>query len=135
MLPSQLLARAVAAGVIDAGDFRSRRRASSRPASTCASGEVAYRIRCSFLPDADTVERRVKDLVIDELDLRGDGAVLETNRPYLIPLQEQPRPARPTSGARPTPRARPAASTSSPGSSPTAATASTRSPPATTGTL
>jgi dCTP deaminase len=30
----------------------------------------------------------VKDFIVDELDLRRDGAVLETNRPYLIPLIE-----------------------------------------------
>jgi dCTP deaminase len=49
---------------------------------------VAYRIRCSFLPGKHAVEQRVKDYVIDELDLRREGAVLETNRPYLIPLKE-----------------------------------------------
>ena len=32
---------------------------------------------------------KLKDFVIDEIDLRDDGAVLETNRPYLIPLQEE----------------------------------------------
>jgi len=50
--------------------------------------ETAYRIRCSFLPDRQTVEHKVKDFVIDELDLHGDGAVLEPKRPYLIPLKE-----------------------------------------------
>ena len=29
------------------------------------------------------------DPVIDELNLHGDGVVLETNRPYLIPLKER----------------------------------------------
>ena len=52
-------------------------------------GEVAYRIQCSFLPDKQTVEQRVKELIIDELDLRKDGVVLETKRPYLIPLKER----------------------------------------------
>ena len=52
-------------------------------------GEVAYRIRCSFLPDRETVEAKVKDYIVDELDLRDGGAVLETNRPYLIPLIEE----------------------------------------------
>jgi dCTP deaminase len=51
-------------------------------------GPVAYRIRCSFLPGPETVERRVKAYVVDELDLTAEGAVLETQRPYLIPLQE-----------------------------------------------
>src|SRR5205823_6355436 len=52
-------------------------------------GEVAYRIRCSFLPDKRPVEVKLKEFVVDELDLRRDGAVLETNRPYLIPLIEE----------------------------------------------
>ena len=32
-------------------------------------GEMAYRIRCSFLPDRETVEAKVKDYIVDELDL------------------------------------------------------------------
>jgi len=50
---------------------------------------VAYRIRSSFLPDRQTVEKKVKDYIIDELDLHKEGVVLETNRPYLIPLKER----------------------------------------------
>ena len=46
-------------------------------------------MRCSFLPDSEPVEHKLKQYVIDELDLRDDGAVLETNRPYLIPLIEE----------------------------------------------
>ncbi len=46
-------------------------------------------MRCSFLPGTDTVERKLKDHIIDELDLSGDGAVLETNRPYLVALKER----------------------------------------------
>ncbi len=34
---------------------------------------------------------KLKEFVVDELDLRRDGAVLETNRPYLIPLIEELR--------------------------------------------
>ncbi|HET9730904.1 MAG TPA: 2'-deoxycytidine 5'-triphosphate deaminase, partial [Acidimicrobiia bacterium] len=88
VLPCQYLERAIAAGVIHAGRFTIPAE-NVQPASLdLRLGEVAYRIRCSFLPDHDTVERRVKDYVIDELDLRGDGVVLETKRPYLIPLKE-----------------------------------------------
>jgi dCTP deaminase len=88
VLPSQLLHQAVAAGYVHGGDFTIPE-PSVQPASIdLRLGEVAYRIRCSFLPGTDTVERKVKDYVIDELDLRRDGAVLETNRPYLIPLIE-----------------------------------------------
>ncbi len=88
MLPSQWLRRAVDAGVIDGGDFKIPD-SSVQPASVdLRLGEVAYRIRCSFLPDDACVEDKIKDYVIDELDLRREGAVLETNRPYLIPLIE-----------------------------------------------
>ncbi|MDQ6724931.1 MAG: 2'-deoxycytidine 5'-triphosphate deaminase [Actinomycetota bacterium] len=89
VLPSQYLARAVDAGVISAGGFTIPRE-NIQPASLdLRLGEVAYRIRCSFLPGRHSVERRVKDYVIDELDLHREGAVLETNRPYLIPLKER----------------------------------------------
>ncbi|MGH9138556.1 MAG: 2'-deoxycytidine 5'-triphosphate deaminase [Acidimicrobiales bacterium] len=89
VLPSQLLLRAIDAGHVDAGDFKVPD-ASVQPASIdLRLGEVAYRIRCSFLPGDDSVESKVKNYIVDELDLRRDGAVLETNRPYLIPLLEQ----------------------------------------------
>jgi dCTP deaminase len=89
VLPSQYLARAVDAGVISAGPFTVPRE-NIQPASLdLRLGEVAYRIRCSFLPGRHSVEQRVKDYVIDELDLHREGAVLETNRPYLIPLKER----------------------------------------------
>jgi dCTP deaminase len=89
VMPSQLLKEAVDAGWIDAGDYKIPE-SSIQPASVdLRLGEVAYRIRCSFLPGREPVERKVKDYVLDELDLRRDGAVLETNRPYLIPLIEE----------------------------------------------
>jgi dCTP deaminase len=89
VLPIQHLEAAVAAGVIDAGDFTIPK-PNLQPASLdLRLGEVAYRIRCSFLPGNDTVDRRVKDFVVDVIDLHRDGAVLETNRPYLIPLKER----------------------------------------------
>ena len=34
------------------------------------------------------MERKLGDYVIDELDLHKEGAILETNRPYLILLKE-----------------------------------------------
>jgi dCTP deaminase len=89
VLPTQYLQRAVDAGIVDAGEYKIAP-SSIQPASIdLRLGETAYRIRCSFLPDASPVEVKRKDLVIDELDLRRDGAVLETNRPYLIPLIEE----------------------------------------------
>jgi len=89
VLPSQLLAEAIEAGYIEAGELRIPKE-SIQPASLdLRLGESAFRIRCSFLPGADTVKRKVQDYVFDELDLRRDGALLETNRPYLIPLAER----------------------------------------------
>src|SRR6516225_3108551 len=89
VLPNQFLAEAVEAGCIDAGRFKIPHE-NIQPASLdLRLGEVAYRIRCSFLPGDDDVETRLKELTIDRLDLRGDGVVLETNRPYLIPLKEE----------------------------------------------
>ena len=73
VLPSQHLAAALADGWIG-GEVDE---ASIQPASVdLRLGEVAYRIRCSFLPGTETVERRVKAYVVDELDLtrRGRGA-------------------------------------------------------------
>jgi dCTP deaminase len=89
VLPNQLLAQAIAAGVIDAGPFTIPR-TNIQPASLdLRLGEVAYRIQCSFLPMQHSVELRMKDFIVDELDLHRGGAVLETGRPYLIPLKER----------------------------------------------
>jgi dCTP deaminase len=89
VLPNQLLAEAVDAGHQSAGDYRVPDE-SIQPASVdLRLGDHALRIRCSFLPGEETVAQKVKDLVVDELDLRREGAVLETNRPYLIPLLER----------------------------------------------
>jgi dCTP deaminase len=91
VLPNHILSGAIDAGVIDAGRFKIPAE-NVQPASLdLRLGEVAYRIRCSFLPGHDMVEERLGDLMIDRLDLRGDGVVLETNRPYLIPLKEELR--------------------------------------------
>jgi dCTP deaminase len=88
VLPSQILSEAVAAGWLEAGELRIPP-ANIQPASLdLRVGERAYRIRCSFLPGDKEVAQKVKDFVVDELDLRREGAVLETGRPYLVPLAE-----------------------------------------------
>jgi dCTP deaminase len=88
VLPSQLLAEAVAAGWVGAGELRIPP-SNIQPASLdLRLGERAYRIRCSFLAGDKEVEHKVKDFIVDELDLRREGAVLETGRPYLVPLAE-----------------------------------------------
>ena len=52
-------------------------------------GDVAYRLRCSFLPGTSLVREKLSEYAMDEIDLTGKGAVLEQNRPYLIPLKER----------------------------------------------
>jgi dCTP deaminase len=89
VLPGQLLERAIRAGYIDAGRFNIPD-ANVQPASLdLRLGERALRIRCSFLPGSDSVERKLKDYILDEIDLRGDGAMLEARCPYLIELKER----------------------------------------------
>ncbi len=89
VLPGQLLERAIRAGYIEAGRFNIPD-ANVQPASLdLRLGERALRIRCSFLPGADSVERKLKDYILDEIDLRGDGAMLEARCPYLIELKER----------------------------------------------
>ncbi len=52
-------------------------------------GEKAHRLRCSFLPGDETVTDKLARYAMGtELDLR-DGAILERNVPYLIPLEEE----------------------------------------------
>ncbi|HET6816979.1 MAG TPA: 2'-deoxycytidine 5'-triphosphate deaminase [Mycobacteriales bacterium] len=89
VLPNQYLEAAISAGVLEAGGWRIPGE-NVQPASLdLRLSETAYRIRCSFLPGSAPVEERVKDFIVDEIDLRREGAVLETNRPYLIPLKER----------------------------------------------
>ncbi len=51
-------------------------------------GTTAYRVRCSFLPENETVESKLQRLSQHTIDIR-DGAVLEQNCTYLIPLLEE----------------------------------------------
>ena len=73
---------------IDAGHIRDATEANVQPASLDLTlGPKAYRLRCSFLPDAKSVAEKLDEHSMGEFDLR-DGAILERNRPYLIPLRE-----------------------------------------------
>ncbi|MBI2767628.1 MAG: 2'-deoxycytidine 5'-triphosphate deaminase [Chloroflexi bacterium] len=88
ILPWQELQRAAESGfiraetcAIPAGSFQ--------PASIdLRLGERAYRLRCSFLPGTAPVAERLEEFAMGEMDLR-EGAVLESGRPYLIPLIEE----------------------------------------------
>ena len=51
-------------------------------------GDIAYRVRASFLPGPGaTVAKRIDELKLHEISL-ADGAVLETNCVYIVPLLE-----------------------------------------------
>ena len=91
VLPSQRLREAVSAGWVVAGEWRIPPE-SIQPASIdLRLGEHAWALRCSFLPDSDsTVEEKIEDLAFERIDLR-DGATLERDRPYLVPLIEELR--------------------------------------------
>ena len=88
VVPSQGLWQAANEGWISSGDYRIRPE-SIQPASIdLRLADHAWALRCSFLPSSGTqVMDRVEDLALDQLDLR-DGATLERDRPYLIPLVE-----------------------------------------------
>src|SRR5262245_35548939 len=50
-------------------------------------GDVAYRVRASFLPGRTTVAERIDELKLHEIAL-ADGAVLETGCVYIVPVIE-----------------------------------------------
>ncbi len=91
VLPSQALREAVQLEWVSAGELRIPS-ASVQPASLdLRLGEHAWALRCSFLPDnRSTVEEKLQDIAFDRIDLR-DGATLERDRPYLVPLVEELR--------------------------------------------
>ena len=86
VLPAKWLKKAAREGLITSdtdlpeGNFQ--------PASLdLRLGETAHMLRCSFLPPRGTLNRKLSELSLEELELR-NGAVLEKNRPYLIKLTE-----------------------------------------------
>jgi dCTP deaminase len=91
VLPSQQLREAITQEWIVAGEWRIPPEAVQPASVDLRLGEHAWALRCSFLPDnRSTVEQKVEDLAFDRIDLR-DGATLERDRPYLIPLIEELR--------------------------------------------
>jgi dCTP deaminase len=90
VLPQQAIRALVDEGRISAeGGIPER---NLQPASIDLTlGPVAYRLRCSFLPGNGTVRDKLREYGMGEVDITGDGAVLEQNRPYLIPLKERVR--------------------------------------------
>jgi dCTP deaminase len=89
VLPSQALSEAIAADWVSSGDYRIRPEAIQPASIDLRLGDHAWALRCSFLPDVDsTVEEKIEGLAFQQIDLR-DGAVLERDRPYLVPLIEE----------------------------------------------
>src|ERR1051325_7007202 len=89
VFPSQALTEAIQAEWIGSGDSRIRPEAIQPASVDLRLGDYAWALRCSFLPDVDsTVEEKIEGLAFQRIDLR-DGAVLESDRPYLVPLIEQ----------------------------------------------
>ena len=87
ILPDRLIAMLVKTGaVIPAGALDDDQ---IQPASIdLRLGEIAYRVRASFLPGPEsTVGERIDELKLHEIPL-GDGAVLETSCVYIVPLME-----------------------------------------------
>jgi dCTP deaminase len=91
VLPAQRLREAIAREWMVAGPWRIPAE-SVQPASVdLRLGDHAWALRCSFLPDSkSTVEEKSEDLAFEQIDLR-DGATLERDRPYLVPLIEELR--------------------------------------------
>ena len=91
MLPAQLLRDAVAREWMVAGEWRIPPQAVQPASVDLRLGDHAWALRCSFLPDsASTVEQKIEGLAFERIDLR-DGATLERDRPYLVPLIEELR--------------------------------------------
>src|ERR1700736_552022 len=91
VLPSQLLREAISSEWLIAGEWRIPPEAVQPASVDLRLGEHAWALRRSFLPDSDSaVEEKIADLAFERIDLR-DGATLERDRPYLVPLIEELR--------------------------------------------
>ena len=87
ILPDRMIASLAASGaIISSREFAPDQ---IQPASLdLRLGNVAYRVRASFLPGPHgTVGRRIADLKLHEIPL-SNGAVLETGCVYIVPLAE-----------------------------------------------
>jgi len=89
ILPVQKLRLLAQCGIIDSNPKYPLQNNQFQPNSIdLRLGEKAYRVRCSFLPEEETVTDKVDKLKQYEFSIV-DGAVLETNCVYIIPLLEQ----------------------------------------------
>ena len=87
VLPDSILKQAINEGWLSANDPIPEK--NIQPASLdLRLGAVAYRLRCSFLPSDNSVKESLSDYQLGPEIPLSNGAVLERNRPYLIPLIE-----------------------------------------------
>ncbi|HEV7803025.1 MAG TPA: 2'-deoxycytidine 5'-triphosphate deaminase [Burkholderiales bacterium] len=86
ILPDRMIAALTrSGGIVPAYDYASDQ---IQPASLdLRLGNVAYRVRASFLPGHSTVAERITSLKLHEIAL-SNGAVLETGAVYIVPLIE-----------------------------------------------
>lgn len=90
VLPAQWLRKAIDEGIVYSRGLPPPDELVQPGSLDLRLGEKAYRLRCSFLPEAEPVGAKLADYAMGEIDLR-DGAVFERNRPYLVPLMEEVR--------------------------------------------
>jgi dCTP deaminase len=87
VLPSQWLRKALEAEIVISDSEIPE--SNIQPASLdLRLGTEAFRLQCSFLPEGEAIEAKLRRLAMDRIDLTS-GAVLEKDRPYLIPLMER----------------------------------------------
>jgi len=86
ILPDRMIAALAAeGGILSENEFAPDQ---IQPASLdLRLGEIAFRVRASFLPGRTTVAQRIDELKLHEISL-ADGAVLETGCVYIVPLLE-----------------------------------------------
>lgn len=88
ILPVQQLKKLVSCGVIQTDAAYPFEDEQFQPNSIdLRLGRVAYRVRCGFLPENETVEAKISKLCQHEFSIE-KGGVLEPNCTYIIPLLE-----------------------------------------------
>ncbi len=89
ILPVQKLKELVRAGIISAAEDHPIEDNQFQPNSIdLRLGETAYRVRSSFLPENESVNQKIEKLIQYSFSIT-DGAVLEPNCVYIIPLLER----------------------------------------------
>src|SRR5438046_10640049 len=89
VFPSQMIAEAIKQGWILSGEGELPAQ-SIQPASLdLRLGDVAYRLRCSVLPDDEPDESALRRNEMGRIDLAGAGGILEQNRPHRAPVAAQ----------------------------------------------